>query len=144
MEMAIAVTVAGILVSIAVPRMEAIIRRERVRGATNRLAADLGYTRTLAIRNGTSAVLRFTPDPRCSGSSGAGYRIGLRGRPAVLRAQVPDAGLAVCYQSNTSDTVVYTSRGLLAPFNNRTIRVVEGSARDSLTISVAGRILVRR
>jgi hypothetical protein len=38
---------------------------------------------------------------------------------------------------------VFNSRGLLAPFNNRTIRVMEGSALDSLTVSVAGRILHR-
>jgi type IV fimbrial biogenesis protein FimT len=144
MEMMVTMTIAGIMMSMAVPRMEAFIRRERVRGAANRLAVDLAYTRMLAMRNGSSAVLRFTPDPRCPYGVGAGYRIGLRGRVAALRTQLAEPGATFCYDSNGSDTVVFNSRGILAPFNNRTIRVADGNAKDSLTLSVAGRIFVRR
>jgi Tfp pilus assembly protein FimT len=144
MEMMVALTVAGILMSLGVPRMEAMIRRERVRGVTNRLAVDLEYTRMLAVRNGSSAVLRFVSDPRCPRRGGAGYRVGMLGRADALRTWTADPGVAVCLETNNADSVVYNSRGLLAPFNNRTVWAVDGSVRDSLTVSVAGRVLVRR
>jgi|SRR5215218_7245083 len=143
MEMVMTLTIAGILMSIAVPRMDRIIRRERVRGAANRLAVDLGYTRIMAMRGGSGAVLRFLPDPRCP-RGGSGYRIALRHGQGDLRTLSAGPGVLVCYRSNNSDSVIFTSRGLLAPFNNRTIWVAEGDIRDSLTLSVAGRILVRR
>jgi prepilin-type N-terminal cleavage/methylation domain-containing protein len=145
MELMVAVTIAGIMMSLAVPRMEAMIRREQVRGAANRLAADLAYARLMAMRNGSSTVVRFTADARCPGRGGAsGYSIGMRGRAPPLRRVHPEAGTLVCFESTGSDSMVYTSRGLLAPFNNRTIRVALGDVRDSLTVTVAGRILVRR
>lgn len=145
MELLVALSVAGIMMSLAVPRMETMIRRERVRGVANRLAADLAYARLMAMRNGASTVVRFTADVRCPGRDGAsGYSIGLRGRAPSLRAIHPEAGVLVCFESTGSDSMVYTSRGLLAPFNNRTIRVADGAIRDSLTVTVAGRILLRR
>jgi hypothetical protein len=48
----------------------------------------------------------------------------------------------VCYEVN-ADSIAFDSRGLLAPFNNRTVRAVQGDARDSLTVSVVGRIYRR-
>jgi hypothetical protein len=50
---------------------------------------------------------------------------------------------AVCLSSNNSDTVAYNSRGLLVPFANRKVVGVRGAVRDSLTISVVGRIYRR-
>jgi hypothetical protein len=50
----------------------------------------------------------------------------------------------VCFDLNNSDSVVYNSRGLLAPFNNRTIWLADDDVRDSLTLSVTGRIFWRQ
>jgi hypothetical protein len=44
---------------------------------------------------------------------------------------------------NSSDTVAFNSRGLLSPFANRTLHAVQGEVRDSLTVSVVGRIYRR-
>ena len=142
-ELMATLMIAGIAMSIAAPRLEGVLRRERVRSAVNRLAGDLEYTRMAAIRNGRGTVLRFVPGPGCPRPGGTGYRIALKGSPVVLRQWYPADGVAVCFVTSNADTLVYNSRGLLAPFNNRTIRGVLGTARDSLTISVVGRIYRR-
>lgn len=149
MEAMVALTIAGIMMSMAVPRMDGIIRRARVRGVTNRIAADLQYTRMLAVRSGSSAVLRFVPDPRCPALArarrgGAGYAVAMLGSAAVIHRWTAEPGVRVCLETTNGDSVVYNSRGLLAPFNNRTVWAVDGKIRDSLTVSVAGRVLVRR
>ena len=142
-ELMATLVIAGIAMSIAVPSMDGMLRRERVRAAMNRLAGDLEYTRMAAVRNGRATVMRFTPGPGCPRPGGTGYRIGLKGTATVLREWHAVDGVAVCFVTNNADSLVYNSRGLLAPFNNRTIRGVLGTARDSLTISVAGRIYRR-
>ncbi|HEU4561980.1 MAG TPA: GspH/FimT family pseudopilin [Longimicrobium sp.] len=142
-EMMATLVIAGIALSIAVPGMEGVLRRERVRGAMNRLAGDLEYTRMAAVRNGRSTVFRFIPGPGCPPPGGTGYHIRVKGSTTVLRQWYPADGVHVCYWTNNADSLVYNSRGLLAPFNNRTIRGVLGGARDSLTISSLGRIYRR-
>jgi Tfp pilus assembly protein FimT len=138
-----ALVIAGIAMSFAVPSMEGVLRRERVRSAMNRLAGDLEFTRMAAIRNGSSAVLRFVPGPGCPRPGGTGYRIGLKGSGTLLRRSYAADAIAVCYVTNNADTLVYNSRGVLAPFNNRTITGVLGTARDTITLSVAGRVYRR-
>ena len=142
-EMMATLVIAGIALSIAVPSMEGVLRRERVRGAMNRLAGDLEYTRMAAVRNGRSVVFRFIPGPGCPRPGGTGYHIRVKGSTAVLRQWYPADGVHVCYRTNNADSLVYNSRGLLAPVNNRTIRGVLGGARDSLTVSSLGRIYRR-
>jgi len=142
-ELMATLVIAGIAMSIAVPSMEGVLRRERVHSAMNRLAGDLEFTRMVAIRDGSSAVFRFVPGPGCRRPGGTGYRIALKGSKTTLRESHPVDAIPVCYTTNNADTLVYNSRGLLAPFNNRTITGVLGNARDSLTVSVAGRIYRR-
>jgi prepilin-type N-terminal cleavage/methylation domain-containing protein len=142
LEVVTALAVAGLALSLAVPRMEALLRRERVRAATNHFAGDLEFARMAGVRAGCGAVLRLVPDPRCPPRGGAGYHVALRGSAEVLRASPAQDGVPVCYEVN-ADSIAFDSRGLLAPFNNRTVRAVQGDARDSLTVSVVGRIYRR-
>jgi len=142
LELMTALVVAGIAVSLAVPGLEVVLRRERVRAAMNHLAGDLEFTRMTAVRSGQGAVLRLVPDPRCPRRGGAGYRVASRGSDEVLRASPGQEGVPVCYEVN-ADSIAFDSRGLLAPFNNRTVRGVQGTIRDSLTVSVVGRIYRR-
>ena len=141
MELLTALVLAAIALSIAVPRLDALVRRERVRAALNHLAGDLEFTRMAAVRSGQGAVLRLVRDPRCPARGGAGYVVAHRGG-AVLRRSPRVEGVPVCYEVN-ADSISFNSRGLLAPFNNRTVRAVRGDARDSLTVSVVGRIYRR-
>jgi prepilin-type N-terminal cleavage/methylation domain-containing protein len=142
LEMLTTLVVAAIALSITVPRLDALVRRERVRAALDHLAGDLEFTRITALRSGSGAALRLVRDPRCPGRGGAGYYVAYRGTATVLRRSPGQEGVPVCFEVN-ADSVAYNSRGLLAPFNNRTVRAVRGDARDSLTISVVGRIYRR-
>jgi len=134
-EVLVTLVIASVAVSMAVPRLEGVIRRERVRAALNRLAGDLEFTRITAVRTGRPTVLRFVRHPLCPGKGGREWIVARRGG-------MPDEYPA-CYSGTNSDSVTYGSRGLLAPYNNRTIRAVDGTVRDSLTISAVGRIYRR-
>jgi prepilin-type N-terminal cleavage/methylation domain-containing protein len=142
LEVLTALVVAGIALSLAVPRLDAVVRRERVRAALNHLAGDLEFARMAGVRSGSGAVLRLLDDERCVRRGGSGYLVAYRGSAEALRAYPTPTGKAVCYEVN-ADSIAFDSRGLLAPFNNRTVRAVDGDARDSLTVSVVGRIYRR-
>jgi prepilin-type N-terminal cleavage/methylation domain-containing protein len=142
-EVLVALVIASVAVSMAVPRLEGVIRRERVRAALNLLAGDLEFTRITAVRTGRPTVLRFVRHPQCPGRGGRAWVVAARGSADPLRrGGMPDQYPA-CYTGGSSDSVTYGSRGLLAPFNNRTVRAVDGTVRDSLTISAVGRIYRR-
>jgi type II secretory pathway pseudopilin PulG len=146
-EVVTVTAIMGVLVSLATPRMERFVRRARVHGAAMMLRQDLAYARMLAVRSGHGAVVRFFRSTDCAWAGrqgGRSYRITPRGpsfqvNPSPLRL----LGERVCYDLNGSDSLVYNSRGLLAPFNNRTIWLADGELRDSLTVSVMGRIYYR-
>lgn len=140
-ELLMTLVVASIAVMMAVPRLETFIHRERIRGALNRLAGDLEFTRMAAVRSGNTAVLRFRGDPRCPGATASGYTVTLRGGGRPLRTSfAPEEGVPACYSARAADTVAFGSRGMLNPFNNRTFRASSGGYRDSLTVSVMGRV----
>jgi Tfp pilus assembly protein FimT len=141
------IAIMGVMASIAAPRMREFMVRTRVRSAMLTLRADLAHARMLAVRSGHGAVVRFFTDPACAEvgpRSGRGYRIAARGVGAPARlATLRMLEGGACFAVGGGDSLVFNSRGLLAPFNNRTIWAVEDGVRDSLTISVAGRVLHR-
>ncbi|HSU13192.1 GspH/FimT family pseudopilin [Longimicrobium sp.] len=143
-EVLVTLVIASVAVSMAVPRLEGVIRRERVRAALNRLAGDLEYTRITAVRTARPTVLRFVRDARCPGKGGGrAWVVARRGSAAPLRRGGMPDDYPACYSSSNSDSVTFGSHGLLAPYNNRTVRAVDGTVRDSLTISAVGRIYRR-
>ncbi|HEU4454644.1 MAG TPA: prepilin-type N-terminal cleavage/methylation domain-containing protein [Longimicrobium sp.] len=145
LEVMIVLVVVGIAAGIAAPKMNAYLARHRVRAALNRLAVDLAYARAVAVRSGSGAVLRFHPEPECGARATAAYSITLRGaHPGPpRRSSVRDVGGRVCLLYNGPDSVAFNSRGLLLPFQNRTVWSTEAGLRDSLTISVMGRVYRR-
>lgn len=148
-EMMVVIVVFGLLAMLGLPRWEAFLAHVRTRGAVARVAADLAYTRQLAARTGRRARLEVQPSADCpaprTGASGHRYRIIVAG-PDSVAAQVDlrlDAG-RICLTTNQSPQVVFTSAGLTAGFNNRTLSVQQGShAPAHLTVSAVGRVLRR-
>ncbi|HEU0053951.1 MAG TPA: prepilin-type N-terminal cleavage/methylation domain-containing protein [Longimicrobium sp.] len=147
-ELMVAIALIAVLASLAAPELEAFLARQRVQSALNLLTAEVHYTRSLAVRSGRGAVLRLIGSADCAGArlAGHGYRVVVRGSPERLvragsvRMHGPSA---VCLVGNNSDTIAFNSRGLLVPFANRKLIGVLGSVRDSLTISVVGRVYRR-
>jgi prepilin-type N-terminal cleavage/methylation domain-containing protein len=148
-ELVTVMVVFGIMAMIAMPRWEGVLARIRTHGAASRVAADLAYTRQLAARTGRRARLQIEPSRDCpaprTGAAGHRYRIIVAG-PDSVAARVDlrlDAG-RVCLTSNQSAAVVFTSSGLTAGFNNRTLSVRQGGHPPAfLTVSSVGRVLRR-
>lgn len=59
-ELLVTVTVAAILVGIALPSVSTVIAKRRLDGAANELSADLQYARTQAVSDNTAVTLATT------------------------------------------------------------------------------------
>lgn len=149
-ELVTALVVLGILVSLAAPSLRGTIARAQVSAALNQFAGDMARARMLAVRSGGAVELRFTAASACgTGAFGRPsadrYRI-IAYDPAprvVETVRVGGPGSGVCLDTNNDSTIVFSSRGLLVPFENRTVSTRKGGATSLITISVLGRILRR-
>ena len=145
-ELVAVVAIIGILAAIAMPRMERTLAVIRTRGAANLLAADLARTRHMAVKTGRRARLVLEPSADCTAGRGwtAGhrYRIVIAGRDSVAaRVDLRLDRKRLCLATNAGPEVVFTSRGLLRGFNNRTMVLRQGShPADTLTLSAVGRV----
>lgn len=145
-EVMVVIVVFGIMAMIAMPKWEGVLARIRTRGAAARVAADIAYTRQMAARTGRRARLEIEPSADCPppdfGAAGHRYRIIISGRDSVaaLVDLRMDAG-PVCLTSNQSSRIVFTSNGLTAGFNNRTLSLRQGNHKPTLlTVSAVGRV----
>jgi prepilin-type N-terminal cleavage/methylation domain-containing protein len=147
-EVAAVVAVMGIAAAIAAPRLHGWIVHLRTRAAANQVAADLAYTRTLAVRDGWRARLVIEPAADCPapspGAAGHRYRIVAgAGEAVVARRDLRADGGRICLASNRSREVVFNSRGLPIA-QNRTLTLREGAfPADTLLLSAVGRVLRR-
>jgi Tfp pilus assembly protein FimT len=144
LELVTALAVAGVILSIATPPLRRLLSTMRVQAAARMVRADLEYARMAGMRGGRGAVVRFLRDPACAWAGkrgGRAYLIAARAAPGAPRpSTLRTLEEGVCYDVNNSDSLVFNSRGLLAPFNNRTIWTLADGIRDSVTVSVAGRV----
>lgn len=144
-EMLLVLAIAGIAAALLAPRMEGMLAAVRVRGAANRVAADLAYTRQLAARTGRRARLVLERSGDCAAPRGgtAGHRYRLVSGPdsAVIRVELRLDGRRLCLSTTGSGTIVFTSSGVLQGFSNRTLVLrQENGPADTLTVSAVGRV----
>lgn len=145
-EVVLAIVVMGILMAILAPRFEGTLAHIRSRGALNRVAVDLAYTRHLAVRSGRRARLEVEPSADCPsprvGAAGHRYRIVVAPESVAAVVDLRLDGQPLCLTTNQSAEVVFNSRGLVVGFNNRTMTVRQGDHPPvSLTVSAVGRVL---
>jgi Tfp pilus assembly protein FimT len=140
----------AILCTLAAPSMSGMLARWRTQSALNLLTGDLYYARMLALKSGRSVTVRLVADPACAVEAGAAaagrsWQVTVRSSPprSVRLGSLGPDGAEACVQSNRSDSLVFDSRGLISPPGNRTVWARSGGARDSLSISVVGRVLRR-
>jgi prepilin-type N-terminal cleavage/methylation domain-containing protein len=146
-ELMAVLTLVGVLISLVSPAMGRVAGRARAVTALNQFTADVAYARMLAVRNGNRVELRFLDDARCGARrfgrfTAGGYRISVLEavpRPLVERRR-EHLGRGVCLDSNSDRTMVINARGLLVPFENRTVWSRYGEMADSVKISVLGRV----
>src|SRR5688500_10214016 len=100
----------GILMVILVPRFQATLAHIRARGALNRVAVDLAYTRHLAVRSGGPARLQVEPSADCPpprvGAAGHRYRIIAGPDSLATLVDLRLDGSPVCLTTNQSAEVV--------------------------------------
>ena len=145
-EMLVVVVIIGIGAAIMAPRLTRLAALVRTRGAVNRIAADLAYTRQLAARSGRRARLVFERSGDCPAAPGwtAGHRYHvIKAGPdsVAARRDLRLDGAPLCVASNGAGPVEFRSTGVLVGFDNRTIVVRQGSyPSDTLTLSAVGRV----
>ena len=150
MELSIVLVLIGILVSIAAPSGRRMIERAEAEAALNQFVADLGFTRMRAVRSGYRTELRLMPGAGCPGPSlgriAADRYLVVVHDPAprvVKETRVRNGGRGACLESNNDASIFFNPRGLLVPFENRTVAARSGDASAHLTMSVLGRVLRR-
>ena len=149
-ELLVVLVLFSVLAALAWPSMGAWLSRERVSAALNQFAADVHYARMLAVQSGRTAVIRFEATPVCPDPPGpptiaGAYVLVVKGdteRPA-RRTVLAEGGRTLCLESNGADSVAFNSRGLLHGVLNRTVRIRHRDVRDSVTVSVVGRVYRR-
>ncbi len=149
-ELLVVVLLVGVLASLAAPSLGGMVARAQTTGALNRLTTDLAYARMLAVRGGRQVQVLFVDEgscglPRAGRVLADGYRMMVGGpTPRLLRAvRLNGDAAGVCLESNNDRDIVFNSRGLLVPFENRTVWARRARTADSLTISVLGRVARR-
>jgi prepilin-type N-terminal cleavage/methylation domain-containing protein len=142
LELLTVLVVAGVLASLAMPRLDAMVSRARTRGALDQVSADVYLARNVAVREGQRTELRFrrrADRPECHQPR---YDLVVRTSPErVVKVTRLELGSGACLQVGAVDNMVFNSRGLPAGFNNRKVRVENRGHADSVTYSLLGRTI---
>lgn len=133
-ELAIVLVMIGIAISFATPRMSRYLSALRVSRALDRVASDVAFARISAMRTGAAVRVTFT--------GAAGYTITVPSTSRTLRSvslatEMPGTSLT----PPTSDSRLdFDSRGILRSVGTGRLVAASGGARDSVTLTLAGRM----
>jgi prepilin-type N-terminal cleavage/methylation domain-containing protein len=143
LELIAVLTIIAILAAIAAPNLFGMVRRERTKAALNLFTTDFFLARSVAVRTGHRVEIHLTNSGACSATgrtiAADGWTIVSQADGKTVKRVVPPALNGVCLESNNDRVLVINSRGLLAPFENRTVRALGPGFADTVTISVLGR-----
>ncbi|MES1263278.1 MAG: GspH/FimT family pseudopilin [Peristeroidobacter soli] len=117
MELLITMTLAGILMAVAVPSFRSAIISNRLTTQANDIVAGMTYARSEAISHNTSVTFcraNLEASTNCSGSSGAWAFWIVRNSGGVLRrgAVPPYDGTYTLSSTLVNDTMVISSDGM--------------------------------
>lgn len=133
-ELLTVLAIVALVVSLASPSMKGYMERNRARRALDRIANDISYARVLAVRSGSRVVLEF---------HGTSYDLTQTGDSTVeLRnVSLTEEYPGVTIVAPTADSrLEFDSRGMLRSTLTGSLIARSGSASDSASISVAGRV----
>jgi len=135
-ELITSLVVIGVLVSLAAPELTSELRRARVRSALGEFTSDVYRARAYAAANGVRVTLALQPTAGCA----AGYVLRRADTGALVRSvSLVARARGVCLSSNVARAMSINSRGMLVG-SPRVVRAAAGEQRDSVSISIAGRI----
>jgi prepilin-type N-terminal cleavage/methylation domain-containing protein len=130
LELIVAMTIAGVVLALALPRLASVRDGYAVRGAVAELRASFSLARQSAIARRALVALAF--------DTAAGVvRVRSAGGP-ILRSDL-SASFGVRLSANR-DSAVFDARGLGYGVSNLTVVVRRGNFVDTLTMSRLGRV----
>lgn len=156
-ELLVTLSIAVVLITIAVPGFQAFFQRNRVQSAGSELVAALNLARSEAIRQGARVSVCGSADPSAAVPACGenqwqnGYVVFFdadgdgqfdENDDEVLRTGVHPTGLSVIAGSNIRRRITYTATGRPAGVVNDTLRIRAGSICRDLIINNAGRVRV--
>jgi prepilin-type N-terminal cleavage/methylation domain-containing protein len=130
LEMTLVLTVAGVLLALAVPRLAAARDASSVRAATNELIGVFATARHTAITRRAPVAIVFDT---------AAGSVELRSAGNILLHRPLKAIYGIALASNR-DSAVYDPRGLGYGVSNLSATVRRGGMIDTLTMSRLGRV----
>ncbi len=133
-ELLLALIVLAVLAGIAAPAFSRITNQSRTRGALDRVAGDVAYTRTLAVRERRSTAMNFSADGRT-------YTITIA-EPAGPRV-VKSVDLGADYNGIVlvppAAAVEFNSRGLLNT-GAGILTAKQGTSEHKMTLTQIGQV----
>jgi Tfp pilus assembly protein FimT len=137
MEIMIVVLVVGLVAAMAFPRFANLSSSLRSRGATNQLAADIGYTRMMAVREGHTASLTI---------AGNNYTIAVENTDGSVRRTLRTVRIQDSFNGTTlaadggNGRFAFDSRGVLKSNSGAGVTVTQGSRTQHITVTAIGRV----
>jgi type II secretion system protein H len=134
-ELLTVIVIAGIIASIAVPRLSTFVRQLSARSAVSKLVSDLTLARTQAVREGRTVSLTVT------GTGTYTVTVDQGADPDKVLKSVDVAGT----QKNVSltpnpTTISFDPRGMLRPGSGDRLVVTRGTITDIVSVSAVGRV----
>ena len=130
LELIVVLTVTGVLLALAVPRVSALRDRQAVRASVDELGAAFATAREAAIARRAMVAVVFDT------AAGA---FEVRSDGTVVTRRLLRAVYGTSLASNR-DSAVYDPRGLGYGVTNLTVTVRRGAMVDTLTMSRLGRV----
>jgi type IV fimbrial biogenesis protein FimT len=134
-ELMAVIVIAGIIATIAVPRLSGYIRHLSARSAVSTVVSDLALARTQAVREGRTVSLRVT------GAAAYQVTVDVGANPVRTLKTVNVAGTrrTVTLTPNPT-TISFDPRGMLRPGSGAELRIARGTQIDTISISAVGRV----
>jgi type II secretion system protein H len=132
-ELMAVIVIAGIIATIAVPRLSSYIRHLSARSAASTVVSDLMLARTQAVREGQTVSLRVT--------NAAEYQLTVDANPVRTLKTVNVAGTQRSVTLGPNGTTIsFDPRGMLRAGSGSELRITRGTQTDTISITGVGRV----
>jgi len=138
-ELMIAIAIAGILGTIAVPNILGEMPKFRLNGAANQIVGDLMAARMKAVSQNRRVKVFFTGENQykiCDDADNNGTVDDCEGTPKIINIQSNYNGVALSSNNNP----IFSSRGTAS--NLATISIKNSAGARNITIAITGRIQI--
>jgi type IV fimbrial biogenesis protein FimT len=138
-ELMIAIAIAGILATIAVPNILGEVPKFRLNGATQQIFGDLMVARMKAVSHNRRVKIFFTGESTykiCDDANHDGTVDDCEGDSKIVDIQTSYKGISL----TSNNSPIFSPRGTVS--NLATINVTSSAGTKSITIAITGRIQI--